>query len=252
MSNVLEVNDLHVSYGPIKALRGVSLSISEGETVSIVGANGAGKSTLMRALSGILPIASGQAFFLGGQIHHVKPHLLARAGMLHVPEGRGTLHGMSVHENLRLAWEIRPTPVRFEEGLAEVYTYFPRLSERSAQLAGNLSGGEQQMLAIGRALINRPKLLLVDEPSMGLSPLFAKEVFKVLAQLRDSGMTILLVEQNVRSALNLAHRAYVLNQGVFIASGDAAALANDPLVMASYLGHGKIKDKTTQVSAVVE
>ncbi|MGE4124937.1 MAG: ABC transporter ATP-binding protein [Pusillimonas sp.] len=246
MSSVLEVNDLHVSYGPIKALRGVSLNVSEGETVSIVGANGAGKSTLMRALSGILPIVSGQALFLGNPVSHAKPHLLARAGMLHVPEGRGTLHGMSVLENLKLAWEIRPTSTGFADGLAEVYSYFPRLHERSHQLAGNLSGGEQQMLAIGRALINRPKLLLVDEPSMGLSPLFAKEVFKVLAQLRDSGMTILLVEQNVKSALSLAHRAYVLNQGVFLTSGAASELANDPQVIASFLGHGKVKQKADQ------
>lgn len=242
MSEVLDVKDLHVSYGPIKALRGISLNVSEGETVAIVGANGAGKSTLMRALSGILGIASGQAKFLGNDISQTKPHLLARQGMLHVPEGRGTLQGMTVLENLKLAWEIRPTEIAFESGLEEVYAHFPRLQERCLQPAGNLSGGEQQMLAIARALINRPKLLLVDEPSMGLSPLFAKEVFKVLASLRDSGMTILLVEQNVRSALNLAHRAYVLNQGVFLMSGSAAQLADDPVVMASYLGHGKVKN----------
>jgi branched-chain amino acid transport system ATP-binding protein len=148
---------------------------------------------------------------------------------------------MVVEENLRLAWEIRPTDISFEAAAEEVYARFPRLGERRKQLAGGLSGGEQQMLAIGRALINRPRLLLVDEPSMGLSPLFAKEVFKVLAELRDSGMTILLVEQNVRSALDLAHRAYVLNQGVFLTSGDAAELAKDPAIMASFLGHGKIK-----------
>ena len=235
MSRILEVSDLHVSYGPIKALRGVSLSVSEGETVSIVGANGAGKSTLMRALSGILPIASGQAVFLDNDIRTIKAHQLARLGMLHVPEGRGTLQGMVVEENLRLAWEIRPSDRPFEKAVEEVYQRFPRLGERRKQLAGGLSGGEQQMLAIGRALINRPRLLLVDEPSMGLSP------FKVLAELRDSGMTILLVEQNVRSALDLAHRAYVLNQGVFLTSGDAAQLAKDPAIMASFLGHGKIK-----------
>jgi branched-chain amino acid transport system ATP-binding protein len=238
---LLEVRDLHASYGPIRALRGISLSVAAGETVAIVGANGAGKSTLMRALSGILPIASGEARFLDRDIRLARPHALARAGMLHVPEGRGTLQGMRVEENLRLAWEIRPSATPFENALALVYDRFPRLRERHAQAAGNLSGGEQQMLAIARALINRPQLLLVDEPSMGLSPLFTREVFRVLAELRDSGMTILIVEQNVRSALSLAHRAYVLNQGVFTASGSAAEMAGDPAIVAGYLGHGKVK-----------
>jgi branched-chain amino acid transport system ATP-binding protein len=149
---------------------------------------------------------------------------------------------MRVDENLRLAWEIRPSSTPFETAAESVYERFPRLKERRHQLAGNLSGGEQQMLAIARALINRPQLLLVDEPSMGLSPLFTKEVFHVLAELRDSGMTILIVEQNVRSALRLAHLAYVLNQGVFTASGAAAKLADDPAIVAGYLGHGKVKE----------
>jgi len=242
MTPILDVADLHVSYGQIKALRGVSLGVAPGETVAIVGANGAGKSTLMRALSGIQPIASGRARFMDHDISRSRPHVLARQGMLHVPEGRGTLQGMRVEENLRLAWESRPADRAFDAAADEVYDRFPRLRERRSQLAGNLSGGEQQMLAIGRALVNRPRLLLVDEPSMGLSPLFAAEVFKVLAELRDSGMTILLVEQNVRSALGLAHRAYVLNHGVFVASGDARQLAEDPAIMSSYLGHGKVKD----------
>lgn len=237
MNPVLDATDLHVSYGPIRAVRGISLQVQAGETVAIVGANGAGKSTLMRALSGVLPIASGAAHFLGSDIRNTPPHMLARNGMLHVPEGRGTLHNMRVEENMRLAWEIRPTEIPFPEAAQLVFERFPRLYERRHQLAGNLSGGEQQMLAIGRALINRPKLLLVDEPSMGLSPLFANEVFHVLAELRDSGMTILLVEQNVRRALELAHRAYVLSHGVFVATGDAAAMAEDPMVVAGYLGH---------------
>lgn len=237
MSLVLETDDLNVSYGPIRALRGVSLSISEGETVAIVGANGAGKSTMMRALSGVIPIASGRARFLEHDISMSKPHSLARLGMLHIPEGRGTLQNMTVLENLRLAWEIRPNTISFDEALEIAFQRFPRLHERREQLAGNLSGGEQQMLAVSRALVNRPKLLLVDEPSMGLSPLFAKEVFKVLAELRDSGMTILLVEQNVRSALSLAHRAYVLNHGVFTLSGDAKEMIDDPAVVQGYLGH---------------
>src|SRR5690606_36508750 len=237
MSVVLETTELHVSYGPIRALRGISLSVEQGETVAIVGANGAGKTTLMHALSGVLPIASGTARFLNQDIRTTAAHTLARSGMLHIPEGRGTLQNMRVEENLRLAWEIRPTQTAFEDAIQVVFERFPRLAERREQLAGNLSGGEQQMLAIGRALINRPTLLLVDEPSMGLSPLFAQEVFQVLAELRDSGMTILLVEQNVRSALSLAHRAYVLSHGAFTASGDAAAIAQDPAVVAGYLGH---------------
>jgi branched-chain amino acid transport system ATP-binding protein len=241
-ATVLEVTDLYVSYGPIRALRGISLNVAAGETVAIVGANGAGKSTLMRALSGIQPIASGEARCLGQDIRQAQAHMLARSGMLHVPEGRGTLQGMRVEENLRLAWEIRPTSTPFETAVEVVYKRFTRLHERSQQLAGNLSGGEQQMLAIARALINRPQLLLVDEPSMGLSPLLTKEVFRVLEELRDSGMTILIVEQNVRSVLKLAHRAYVLNKGVFSASGVSSLLENDPAIMVGYLGHGKVKD----------
>ena len=234
---LLSVDRLAANYGPIRALRGVSLEVRRGETVAVVGANGAGKTSLMRALSGILPIASGKASFLGLDVARSGPHDLARAGMLHVPEGRGTLQTMRVEENLRLAWEIRPCDVPYEKAIEIAYARFPRLKERSEQPAGNLSGGEQQMLAVARALVNRPQLLLLDEPSMGLSPRFTTEVFKALAELRDAGVSILIVEQNVRRALKLAHRALVLSQGVFTASGDAAALAEDPAVMAGYLGH---------------
>ena len=240
-ASILEVNNLHVAYGAIKALRGVSFSISPGETVAIVGANGAGKTTLMKALSGMLPIAGGVAtlrvpageFQLGA----VGSHQLARAGLLHVPEGRGTLRQMTVDENLLLAWEIRPSTQSFDEAVDAVFQRFPRLKERRTQLAGNLSGGEQQMLSLARAIINRPQILLVDEPSLGLSPLLTREVFQVLAEFRDAGVTTLIVEQNVRSALALAHRAYVLAQGVFVANGEARSLANDPAIVAGYLGH---------------
>jgi branched-chain amino acid transport system ATP-binding protein len=239
---ILEVSNLQVGYGAIRALRGVSFAVSPGETVAIVGANGAGKTTLMKALSGMLPIAGGEAtlrvpageFRLGA----VGSHQLARAGLLHVPEGRGTLRQMSVEENLLLAWEIRPSPQSFEEAVHKVFERFPRLNERRAQLAGNLSGGEQQMLSLARAIINPPHILLVDEPSLGLSPLLTKEVFQVLAEFRDAGVTTLIVEQNVRGALALAHRAYVLAQGVFVAEGEAKSLANDPAIVAGYLGHG--------------
>jgi branched-chain amino acid transport system ATP-binding protein len=240
MSDVLlSVNNLHAGYGPIRALRGVSFDIREGETLAVIGANGAGKTSLMRAVSGLLPLSEGNATFLGRSIRAGIPHVLARLGMLHVPEGRGTLQTMPVEENLLLAWEIRPSPVAFNAALDKVYERFPRLRERRGQLAGNLSGGEQQMLAVARAIINRPRLLLLDEPSMGLSPLLTLEVFKALRELRDAGVAILLVEQNVSGALNLAHRAAVLNHGEFVLEGQAEDLAHDPRVMASYMGQAQ-------------
>ncbi len=241
-SPILEVRNLQVAYGAIRALRGVSFAVNAGETVAIVGANGAGKTTLMKALSGILPIAAGDALLRvpAGEfrIGAVGAHQLARAGLLHVPEGRGTLRQMTVEENLLLAWEIRPANQPFEESVDRVFERFPRLRERRSQLAGNLSGGEQQMLSLARAIINRPQILLVDEPSLGLSPLLSREVFQVLAEFRDAGVTILIVEQNVRGALALAQRAYVLSQGVFVAEGPARELANDPAIVAGYLGNG--------------
>ena len=233
---ILSVTDLSANYGPIRALRGVSLSVREGETVAVVGANGAGKTSLMRAISGILPLSGGRANFDGLELGKVQAHALARRGMLHVPEGRGTLQTMRVRENLRLAWEIRPTDVPLEQALDKAYARFPRLRERSEQLAGNLSGGEQQMLAVARALVNRPRLLLLDEPSMGLSPLFTSEVFKALAEIRDAGVAILIVEQNVSKALQLAHRAMVLSHGEIALEGSACEMAADPRVMASYMG----------------
>lgn len=237
MSNpILSVSDLSANYGPIRALRGVSLSVREGETVAVVGANGAGKTSLMRAISGILPLSDGRANFAGLKLGMTKAHELARQGMLHVPEGRGTLQTMRVRENLQLAWEIRPTDVPFEQALDKAYARFPRLRERSEQLAGNLSGGEQQMLAVARAIVNRPRLLLLDEPSMGLSPLFTNEVFTALAEIRDAGVAILVVEQNVSRALQLAHRAMVLSHGEIVLEGSASELAADPRVMASYMG----------------
>jgi branched-chain amino acid transport system ATP-binding protein len=235
---ILDVCNLSASYGPIRALRGVSLQVREGETVAVVGANGAGKTSLMRAISGILPITGGSTAFDGIDIGKARTHHLALKGMLHVPEGRGTLQTMRVRENLQLAWEIRPTDVSFEEALGKVYARFPRLLERSEQLAGNLSGGEQQMLAVARAIINQPRLLLLDEPSMGLSPLLTTEVFRALAEIRDAGVAILIVEQNVSRALRLAHRAMVLTHGEITLEGTASELAADPRVLASYMGQG--------------
>lgn len=233
---ILSVSNLSANYGPIRALRGVSLSVGEGETVAVIGANGAGKTSLMRAVSGILPMSGGNATFDGHEVARGIAHRLAYWGMLHVPEGRGTLQTMRVRENLQLAWEIRPTDVPFEQALDKVYARFPRLGERSEQLAGNLSGGEQQMLAVARAIVNRPRLLLLDEPSMGLSPLLTTEVFKALAEIRDAGVSILIVEQNVSRALALAHRAMVLTHGEITLEGSARELATDPRVMASYMG----------------
>lgn len=233
---ILSVTNLSANYGSIRALRGVSLSVREGETLAVIGANGAGKTSLMRAISGILPLAEGRANFDGLELGKARAHELARRGMLHVPEGRGTLQTMRVRENLQLAWEIRPTDVPFEQALEKAYSRFPRLRERSDQLAGNLSGGEQQMLAVARAIVNRPRLLLLDEPSMGLSPLFTKEVFKALTEIRDAGVAILIVEQNVSKALQLAHRAMVLSHGEIVLEGSARELATDPRVMASYMG----------------
>lgn len=235
---ILDVRSLSASYGPIRALRGVSLQVGEGETVAVVGANGAGKTSLMRAISGILPITGGSTTFDGIDIGKARTHQLALKGMLHVPEGRGTLQTMRVRENLQLAWEIRPTTVPFEEALGKVYARFPRLLERSEQLAGNLSGGEQQMLAVARAIINQPRLLLLDEPSMGLSPLLTTEVFRALAEIRDAGVSILIVEQNVSRALRLADRAMVLTHGEITLEGSASELAADPRVLASYMGQG--------------
>lgn len=233
---ILSVRNLTAGYGPIRALRGVSLEVREGETLAVVGANGAGKTSLMRAVSGILTLSAGRASFDGLDIAKARPHQLARRGMLHVPEGRGTLQTLRVRENLQLAWEIRPTEVPFEQALDKVYARFPRLAERSEQLAGNLSGGEQQMLSVARAIINRPRLLLLDEPSMGLSPLITREVFRALAEIREAGVAILIVEQNVTKALQLAHRAMVLTHGEITLKGPAQELARDPRVMASYMG----------------
>lgn len=236
MAALLSVKSMSVSYGPIRALRDCSLEIGAGETVAVVGANGAGKSTLMRALSGIVPIASGEAVFDGVPINGRMPHELVRAGVIHIPEGRGTIRHMSVWENLRLAYDMRSPDHPFEQGLDRVFARFPRLRERLAQKAGNLSGGEQQMLALARALVGQPRLLLVDEPSLGLSPLLTKEAFAVLAEFRQTGVTLLLVEQNVRAALSLADRGYVLRTGEIVISGAAAELLQHPQIMSQYLG----------------
>ncbi len=233
---VLSVKNMHASYGPIKALKGLNFEVLEGETLAIIGANGSGKTSLMRALSGVLPIASGQAQFLDWDILKTPTHELARHGLLHIPEGRGTLQSLRVIDNLKLAWDIQPRKLPFEESVARVFDVFPRLKQRSEQMAGLLSGGEQQMLAIGRALIDQPRLLLLDEPSMGLSPRYTSEVFKVIKRMKEQGLTIVLVEQNAKRALKLSDRALVMAHGEFILEGTAQDVAQNPLVIQSYFG----------------
>ena len=235
---LLAVDNLHVAYGPIKALRGVSFHAGEGETVAVLGANGSGKTTLMRAISNMIARQQGSVTIAGGDTKDTPAHALVRNGLLHVPEGRGTIGRLTVRENLRLAYDLRPSAEPFEAALARVFERFPRISERIGQKAGNLSGGEQQMLTLARAIVNRPRLLLVDEPSLGLSPAMVNEAFAVLREFQASGMTVLLVEQNVRKTLRFAHRAYILRQGQIVASGTGAELLHDPAVLSHYLGTG--------------
>jgi branched-chain amino acid transport system ATP-binding protein len=232
----LAVTDLHVAYGPIKALRGVTLQANEGQTIAVLGANGSGKTTLLRAISNMLARQQGAVRVNGADTSGVPAHRLVREGLLHVPEGRGTIGRLTVLENLRLAHDLRPTAQPFEAALEMVFARFPRMSERLAQRAGNLSGGEQQMLTLARAIVNRPRLLLVDEPSLGLSPVMVDEAFAVLREFQSSGMTLLIVEQNVRKTLRLVHRAYILRQGQIVASGSGEQLLHDPEILSHYLG----------------
>ena len=230
--------DLHVAYGPIKALRGVTLHANEGETIAVLGANGSGKTTLLRAITNMLARQQGTVRVNGAETAGVAAHQLIRQGLLHVPEGRGTIGRLTVRENLRLAYDLRPTDQSFEAALERVFARFPRMGERIAQRAGNLSGGEQQMLTLARAIVNRPRLLLVDEPSLGLSPVMVDEAFAVLREFRASGMTILIVEQNAHKTLRFADRAYILRQGQIVTSGSGADLLHDATMLSHYLGSG--------------
>jgi branched-chain amino acid transport system ATP-binding protein len=234
--SVLRVDGIVVAYGPIKALRGCSLYANAGETVAVVGANGAGKTTLLRAISNLLPRLAGDVLIQGKSIGSQAAHQLVRDGVLHIPEGRGTIGRLTVMENMRLAYDARPSKEPFEVALERVFKRFPRIRERCTQRAGSLSGGEQQMLALARAVINAPKLLLVDEPSLGLSPLLVTEAFAVLRELQENGITILLVEQNIRRALHLAQRAYVLRHGEIVMEGRSADLLSAGDMLKHYLG----------------
>lgn len=233
---MLEVKDLEVNYGVIKAIKGISFEVNEGEVISLIGANGAGKTTTLHAVSGLLPKAAGSVIFEGVDITKVPAYKIVSLGMAHVPEGRRVFAQLSVYENLKLGAYTRKDKAELEETLKMVYSRFPRLEERKNQMAGTLSGGEQQMLAMGRALMSHPKLILMDEPSMGLSPIFVEEIFSIIRDISASGTTVLLVEQNAKKALSIADRAYVLETGNITLSGDAKQLMNDESVKKAYLG----------------
>ena len=233
---MLEIKDLHVFYGAIHALKGVSLTVADGELVSLIGGYGAAKTTTLHAISGLLPAASGSILLDGTDLQKVPANTIIGLGMAHVPEGRHVFARMTVEENLRMGAYILRDQKRISENLERVYGHFPRLKERRRQLAGTLSGGEQQMLSTGRALMTDPKIVLMDEPSMGLSPLLVKEIFSIIQELHKSGITILLVEQNAKMALAVSDRAYVLETGTISMEGPAAELAADDRVRKAYLG----------------
>lgn len=232
--SLLSVGNLRVAYGKIVALDGVSLTVNEGEVVTLVGANGAGKSTLLKALMGLVPISQGQVEFLGARTNGRPAYEMARLGIAYVPEGRGTLKFLTVRENLVLGASAQPSGRDIENDLRNVLGRFPALAERIDQVAGTLSGGQQQMLVIARALMARPRLMLLDEPSLGLAPLIARTIFEIIAELRSQGVTVLLVEQNAHAALKLASRAYVLEMGRIVLEG--SDLLGDPRVRRAYLG----------------
>lgn len=234
---LLEIKDLQVKYGVIPAIKGISFSVKLGEAVAIIGANGAGKTTTMHAISGIVDKAGGQIFFNGEDITKMPAHKIVAKGISQVQEGRGVFPKLTVYENLELGTYLRNDKAEIKNDFDFVHDVFPRLLERKSQLAGTLSGGEQQMLAIGRALLARPKLLLLDEPSMGLSPLITENIFKTIKKLnKERQMTILLVEQNAQMALWATHRVYVMETGNIVYSGDSKVLKNDDFIKRSYLG----------------
>jgi len=233
---LLKVNKLHVAYGGIQAVKGISLEVREGELVSLIGSNGAGKTTTMKAITGTLAASSGNIDYLGKDIQGQGAWDLVKQGLVMVPEGRGVFTRMSILENLQMGAYLRDDKDGIATDIERVFALFPRLKERSTQLAGTLSGGEQQMLAMGRALLSRPKLLLLDEPSMGLSPLMVDKIFEVIQEVAAMGVTVLLVEQNASRALKIAQRAYVMESGEISMQGEAKTLLHDPKVRAAYLG----------------
>nr|WP_072514907.1 ABC transporter ATP-binding protein [Ndongobacter massiliensis] len=234
---LLEVHNLHVSYGAIHAVKGVSLRVEEGEIVSLIGANGAGKTTTLQTISGLLPAKEGEVLFAGKSLRKKRAHEILKAGIAQVPEGRRIFRALSVEDNLKLgAYASKESLGEQQERLARILKVFPILRERREQEAGTLSGGEQQMLAIGRAMMSHPRLIILDEPSMGLSPLFVKEVFRVIRHLHEEGVSLLVVEQNARMAMQVSDRVYVLETGTIVAEGTAAEMEADESVRRAYLG----------------
>ena len=233
---MLEIKNIHVYYGAIHAIKGISITVNDGELVSLVGANGAGKTTILHTISGLLHASSGEILLDGKNLQNVPANTIINMGLAHVPEGRHIFSRMTVEENLRMGAYIISDAKRINDNMEKVFHHFPRLKERARQLGGTLSGGEQQMLATGRALMTDPKILLMDEPSMGLSPILVNEIFTIIEQLHNSGITILLVEQNAKKALAVADRAYVLETGKISMQGSAKELAEDDRVRKAYLG----------------
>lgn len=233
---MLTVTDLKVNYGVIRAIKGISFEVNQGEVIALIGANGAGKTTILHTVTGLIPAKAGSIEFEGKNITKTPGHKIVAMGMAHVPEGRRVFAELTVYENLLMGAYTRKDKNEIEETLKKVYQRFPRLEERKVQLAGTLSGGEQQMLAMGRALMSQPKIILMDEPSMGLSPIFVNEIFDIIREVSEAGTTVLLVEQNARKALAIADRAYVLETGNIIKTDRADVLMNDDAIKQAYLG----------------
>ena len=233
---MLEVTGLHVAYGGIQAVRSITFHVNQGEMVALIGANGAGKTSTLKAISRVIDAVGGDVHFCGKKIDRIAPHDIIRQGIALVPEGRGVFPRLTVAENLAMGAFLRNDKPEIAADLEKIYGYFPRLNERASQLAGTLSGGEQQMLAIGRALMSRPKLLLLDEPSMGLAPIMVQKIFEVTRIVAAEGMTILLIEQNAKLALESSQRGYVMESGEITLTGESAQVLNDPKVRAAYLG----------------
>lgn len=234
--SMLHIENLQVYYGAINAVKGISFDVEQGEIIALIGANGAGKTTILHTITGLVPAKSGSITFNGTELTKTPAHKIVSMGMAHVPEGRRIFQQLTVYENLMLGAFTRKDKAEIENSLEEVFKRFPRLEERRTQIAGTLSGGEQQMLAMGRALMSHPSIILMDEPSMGLSPLYVSEIFDIIQSVNESGTTVLLVEQNAKKALSVANRAYVLETGKIVLSGDAHELMNNDSVKKAYLG----------------
>ncbi len=236
MSEMLKITDLHVSYGMIEAIKGISFHVNEGEIVALIGANGAGKTTTLHTITGLVPAKSGSIEFEGKELTKIPAHKIVSMGMSHVPEGRRIFQELTVYDNLLMGAFTRRDKSEMAESIKMIYKHFPRLEERKNQIAGTLSGGEQQMLAMGRALMSKPRIVLMDEPSMGLSPLYVSEIFHIITEINKMGTTVLLVEQNAKKALSIANRAYVLETGHIALEGDAKELMQNDSVKKAYLG----------------